>query len=173
MKRVAITRSWLWFAIASTFMLCLIFLGLGVAHFILGPPKYDFETEAVYEAPLSGYRIEIHGRGVVRAGHDLSEESSGTAAIGPIGAISARPIEIQLAGIRDAEFTIEGLRSGQISRSGSEPLGELLGSAGYGPLSEDEVRETHAVINGVLAGPKGTTLEGQSKSLRVVSMRFR
>ena len=173
MRKLAISRPWLWFAVTGAITLCLIFLGLGVAHFILGSPEYDFVTEAVYEAPVSGYRIEIHGRGVVRSGRDLSDESSGTATIGPIGTVPARPVQIRLAGIHNAEFTIEGLASGRLNRSGSGPLAELLGSAGYGPLSEAEVRETHALINGVLAGPKGTTVEGQSKHLRVVSVRFR
>lgn len=173
MKKLAISRPWLWFAIAGALTLCLLFLGLGFVLFFLGPPEYDFETVAAYEAPVSGYRIEVRGRGVVRAGHDLSEESSGSATIVPLGTIPGRPIEIRLAGRLQAEFTIEGLKGGQLNRSGPEPLAELLASAGYGPLSEEEVIETHAVINGVLSGPKGTTMQGQAKSLRVVSTRFR
>lgn len=173
MRRIAIPRPALWIAIAGALMLCLLFLGLGVVLFFLGPPGYDFDTVAVYEAPVSGYRIEIHGQGVVRSGHDLSEHGSGTATILPLGASSAQPIEFTFTGFEQAEFTIEGLKRGQISRRGVEEFAAVLASAGYRSLSEAEVRETHAVINGVLSGPKGTTMEGQSKSLRVVSTHFR
>ena len=173
MKNFAISRPWLWLAIAGALTILLVLLGLGVVLFVAGPPEYDFETVALYEAPVSGYRIEIRGRGIVRAGQDLKGLSSGRATIVPLGPVPVRPIEIRLAGMQQAEFTIEGLKSGPISRSGPGPLRELLASAGYGPLADDEVAETHEAINGVLSGPKGTLMEGQSKRLRVVRTQFR
>lgn len=173
MKQLAISRPWLWFAIAGALTLSLVFVGLGVALFMVGPPEYEFETVAVYEALASGYRIEIHGRGVVRAGQDLSDQSSGTATIVSLGSTPLPPIELRLTGIQHAAFTVQGLKSGQLSRSSPAPLGELLASAGYGPLVEDEVAQTHEAINGVLSGPKMTLVEGQSTSLRVVRTRFR
>jgi hypothetical protein len=38
---------------------------------------YPFHTVAVYEAPRGHYSIRIEGQGVVRAGHDMSQQSFG------------------------------------------------------------------------------------------------
>ena len=174
-KEPMINRPWLWVAIVGVLVLCLVWVGLGVVMFLLGPHDYDFWTSAVYEAPRSGFRIEIEGSGVVRSGHDLSEEATGSAIISPTGRSDARPIVLTLSGFERADYTLEGGQGGVVSRrwrDGPEALARLLRRAGYGTVADEEVRETHGVINGVLSGPKGTTMEGQSEALRVVSVDF-
>lgn len=174
MKKIAISRPWLWVAIVGVLVLCLVWFGLGILMFIFGPPQYEFRTVAIYEAPQSGFSIEITGRGIVRSGRDLSDSAEGTAVIRPLEGIPARRVTLTLAGFEWAEFAIEDGQEGGISRSprdGPDVLARLLRSAGYA-AREDEIRETHEVINGVLSGPKGTTLDGQSDILRVVSVTF-
>lgn len=175
MNRRTITRPWLLVAVVGVLVLTLVWIGLGMVMFLLGPPGYEFRTVGLYEAPRSGYSIEISALGFVRAGHDLSDSSSAVAHIRPLDGRKGRLIDLTFEGLERTRFAIGGSEQGEIRRtfrSGPRALADLLARAGYEEISGDEVEETHAVINGALSGPKGTTLRGQSKVLKVVRVDF-
>ena len=55
--------------------------------------------------------------------------------------------------------------------TGTKVLSQLLSDRGYA-VYEDELDELVSATEGVLYGPKGTLMSGQSKWLRVVSTTF-
>ena len=136
---------------------------------------YRFRTVAVYEAPRGQYSIRIDGEGVVRAGHDISQQSFGLLRVSPLR--DSRPPDL-------GPFTLKlALRGSQIHfgddlpvdgvspDSGARVLSRLLSDGGYAVYA-DELDELVSATEGVLLGPKGTLMAGQSKYLRVVSTSF-
>jgi hypothetical protein len=136
---------------------------------------YRFHTVAVYEAPRGGYSIRIEGQGIVRAGHDISLQSSGLLTVSPSsksGLVDPAPVTVELA-----------LRGSQVHYGADVPVGamppdpgakvlsRLLSDGGYAVHAE-ELEEVVSATEGVLYGPKGTLMSGQSKWLRVVSTTF-
>jgi hypothetical protein len=64
------------------------------------------------------------------------------------------------------------LRQGQVELAGGEgALPRLLTDAGY-PVLPEELEELSSAVYGVLLGPKGTLMSGQTKVLTVVSTTF-
>ena len=53
-----------------------------------------------------------------------------------------------------------------------ETLDTLFDKAGYPTRDETEIMEIGRVINGVMSGPKGTVLEGQTAILNVLAVDF-
>ena len=135
---------------------------------------YQFRTSAVYEAPRGRYLIRIDAHGIVRAGHDVSEQASGELRVSPSGEPgpgAPAAISIGLAR-RDNRILIGDGWPGD----GSGPAPEavvtgLLSQGGYS-IHQDELEEIAQVIEGALAGPKGTRMPGQTRVLRVVSTSF-
>lgn len=117
---------------------------------------HRFETVARYRALASGYELSVHATGIVRAGDDLSDESSVDVRIVPTGAAGTR-VELSLA------FPDR--------RPERDALAARLTAAGY-TVSADELAETVRAIGGALAGPKATLMDGQTKVLRVVDVDF-
>src|SRR5262245_6890921 len=76
-------------------------VGLAVTGLLCACQRdYEFHTVAVYEAPRGHYSIRIDGRGVVRAGHDVSEHSSGLITVSPssgAGAAALAPVALKVA----------------------------------------------------------------------------
>ena len=145
---------------------------------------YRFHTVAVYEAPLGRYLIRIEGEGVVRAGHDLSQQASGRLTvfpssgpllgIGPAASRDRSPVPVAIA------FALRGSQvhygddlqpDGTPPEPGLQVLSRLLSTAGYA-VHADELEELVSAAEGVLLGPKGTLMAGQSRTLRVVSTTF-
>jgi hypothetical protein len=118
---------------------------------------YRFDTHARYEAPQSGYRLDVRAAGVVLAGDDLSRRSGGEVTISP--SASAGSVVTLNVGLPDA-------------LPNRSEIDRRLREAGYDPVAE-EVAETEHAIGGALAGPKATLMEGQTKTLRVLEVRFR
>lgn len=143
---------------------------------ILGGRSFRFQTTAVYEAPATGYRLEIEAAGSVEAGDDLSERSEGTARISPLGEADRIPLRLTFS--ESDTLTVQfGDRSPETStrfrRDRDSTLHSLLVRAGYERVDAAEVRESARAIDGALAGPKGTTMEGQSEALRVIRVSLR
>jgi hypothetical protein len=135
---------------------------------------YSFRTVAVYEAPRGHYSIRIESEGVVRAGHDISQQSVGLLTVSPSresGAPAPVPFTLRLAlrGSR-VHFGDDLPVEGAPPESGAPLLSRLLSDGGYGVYA-DELDELVSATEGVLLGPKGTLLSGQSRCLRVVSTR--
>ena len=135
---------------------------------------YTFATVAVYEAPRSGCAVRIEGSGVVRAGHDVSSAASGRLTLGPLGQAHAgrAPSVLQVA-LREGRVEIASVLGveGDVVNRDRAFLSRLVSQAGCAPVAE-EVDELASAIEGVLLGPKGTLMEGQSRALRVVSTTF-
>ncbi len=153
--------------------------GLGVAVIaLLSACQRDhrFHTVAVYEAPRGHYSIRIDGQGVVRAGHDLSERSSGLLTLSPrseSGPANRAPVAVKVA-LRGSQvhFGDDSLvAEGAWPEPGRQVLFRVLSDGGYAVYA-DELDELVSATEGVLLGPKGTLMSGQSKCLRVVSTTF-
>ena len=126
---------------------------------------YSFHTVAVYEAPRSGCVVRMEANGTVRGGDDVSRASRGTPMIhDDRGADHAVSQEIVL---REGEVLF-GERGPRVQ---SDALFRLMTEAGCAPFPR-EVDELRAATEGVLRGPKGTFMDGQTKTLKVRSTTF-
>ena len=137
--------------------------------------EHTFATVAAYEAPRSGCVIRIEGAGIVRAGHDVSSEAGGTLMLGarrPPDGGARGPTVLQIA-LREGRVEVASVRGveGDAAGRDHEFLSRLVAQAGCAPVAE-EIDELATAIEGVLRGPKGTLMEGQSRALRVVSTTF-
>ena len=99
----------------------------------------------------------MHATGIVRAGDDLSNRSHVDVIIAPLGAAGSR-IQFSLA-LPD-------------SMPRAAEIAKRVTDAGFTADSE-ELAETVRVVNGALAGPKATLMDGQTRVLRVVDVEFR
>ena len=150
---------------------------LGIAAFaLLAACQRDdqFHTVAVYEALRGRYSIRIDGQGVVRAGHDISQQSFGLLTVSPSseGPADLAPVAVTVA-LRGSEvhFGDDLLAEGVRPEPGAQVLSRVLSDGGYAVFA-DELEELVSATEGVLFGPKGTLMSGQSRSLRVVSTTF-
>ena len=136
---------------------------------------YRFHTVAVYEAPRGRYTTRIEGQGIVHAGHDISEQSFGQLTVSPSshsGPIDPAAVAVKIA-LRGSQVHYgDDLPAGDVpSDPGAKVLSRLLEDGGYA-VHPDELAELVTATEGVLLGPKGTLMAGQSKWLRVVSTTF-
>jgi hypothetical protein len=131
---------------------------------------YRFHTLARYEAPAGRYQVEIHAQGLVRAGADLSAESSGAVEFRPLPASFGHRGRLDVRSAEGQTFEVDLLGSRPCQETGG--LARLLGEWGYSGLSPDEVAETCRAIEGAILGPKGTLMAGQTTSLRVLETTF-
>jgi hypothetical protein len=151
--------------------------GLGVAVIALLSAcqrDYQFQTVAVYEAPRGRYSIRIDGQGVVRAGHDMSQQSFGLLTLSPSseGPADRAPVAVTVA-LRGSQlhYGDDLLAEGVRPEPGAQVLSRLLSDGGY-TVYADELGELVSAIEGVLLGPKGTLMSGQTRCLKVVSTTF-
>ena len=135
---------------------------------------HRFHTVAVYDAPRGRYSVHIEASGVVRAGEDLSRQSSGVLSVSP--SFDAKPagparvvVEITL---HDTEVSLDRERfaQGQGDR-GEAAMTGLLSRAGYS-VDREEAAEVVSAVEGALLGPKATLMSGQTRALSVRSVRF-
>jgi hypothetical protein len=118
---------------------------------------YRFDTVARYRAIKSQYEVSVHATGLVRAGADLSEESSADVRIAPTGSTGS-PVQFTL--------TLPDQRPERVV------VAARLANAGYQP-NADELAETVRAVGGAMAGPKATLMDGQTRSLQVLEVTFR
>jgi len=136
---------------------------------------YPFHSRAVYEAPRSGFRFEVLASGKVAAGADLSDAGSGSVRFCPLPGTRGAALTFELVtGRSHAEVELGGSKSTAAwgSKSSATTLRTELARAGYAHLDGAELEESARVIDGVLSGPKGTVLHGQSRALGVLSTRL-
>lgn len=136
---------------------------------------YQFHTTAVYEAPQGQYSIRVEARGIVKGGHDISEVSSGAFTIspsGPPGPVNPEPLMVEVA-LRGSLMLLDrlGLPDDATRERIAAAMSQLLSDSGYS-VHQDEVEEFLSAVEGVLLGPKGTPMSGQTKALEVVSVAF-
>jgi len=134
----------------------------------------QFHTVAVYEAPCSGYAVRMVAIGVVRAGADMSEQSTAVLTFwSASGPAEAAPSITASVALRHGHVELGGESSleGAWPARGGEGLSRLLSNAGYSSVPE-ELDELVSAAYGVLLGPKRTPMPGQTGALRVVSVAF-
>lgn len=131
-----------------------------------------FHTVAVYEAPLSRCAIRMEARGVVRGGDDVSVRSSAVLTFTRSGGADPdrRPPVTTQAALREGWLWIGNQRASP-GRQAGEAISPLLEAAGCAPIAQ-ELEELGGATEGVLLGPKGTMMSGQTRALRVVSTTF-
>ena len=124
---------------------------------------YQFKTTAIYRLSDEQCTIRFETHGIVRAGADVSRESEGQFIVQRTGAPPARvPIVLE-----NGEPALEAARGAEIERV----LESRLTTAGC-PPTPGERAEIRRALEGALSGPKGTLMDGQSKTLKVLSVRF-
>ncbi len=134
-----------------------------------------FRTYAVYNAPLSGYRLIVFSSGEVRANEDLTGDAQGSAVLCPTSG-SARALKVDFGSISSpiGHYEIAGGASGTFvwdDVRGRKELERVLVAAGY-PIVAGDVTESIRVIGGAMEGPKATLVKGQTKSLDVMRVEF-
>jgi hypothetical protein len=125
------------------------------AGVLLGCSDMRFDTQATYRAPVGGFDVSIHATGIVRAGADLSEESTADVHIRPLA--GGRPLDIRVSLPKTAD---------------APDVADLVRRAGY-EVPHEESEEVNRVVDLALRGSKATLVQGQTKALRVVDVRFR
>jgi hypothetical protein len=113
--------------------------------------------------------------GVVRSGADLSDQSSAILTVGATtapGSAGHARVNLRVT-LRQGRVHLgsESTVQGTLPSRTREALVSLLSEAGCAPVSE-EVEEVWSAIEGVLFGPKGTLMSGQTSVLRVLSTSF-
>jgi hypothetical protein len=135
---------------------------------------YDFETRGVYEAPLSKLRVEVAGRGHVKAGEDVTDLKLGFAQFCPLpGGAAAAVVVTFPGGASGPQWEVQSptpVRA--ILPWNVTHLEGQLRLAGHKTLDAAELAESARTVEGALGGPKGIVLGGQSARLRVLSTRF-
>ena len=137
---------------------------------------YDFHTDILYEALRGQYQVQVEARGVVRSGHDISERSNGYVTFSPPGPRDlSLPPETVMIEVAQREsrlyFGSEFLPDDAGREQYAEVLSRLMTRYRY-PVDPDEIEELVLIIEGALAGPKGTHVEGQTRLFKVVSRAF-
>ncbi|MFH1437959.1 MAG: hypothetical protein ABIJ56_19785 [Pseudomonadota bacterium] len=118
----------------------------------------------------------MFSNGVVKAGLDLSEGSGGSAWICPISGNSRKGMELTIAKMEKVRYKIAGMPEGSLAwtwKDFPETLDAVFDKAGYVERDETELLEIGKVIIGVMSGPKGTILKGQSKTLNVLDVDYK
>lgn len=136
-----------------------------------------FCTYAQYEAPRSGYSIRVFGSGSIPSGADHSTSSQGKVLMCPLDAQKSEGIRLTVRDDAKVEYEILGTRMKGTEQwdwsTKHKALTKYLTLGGLSNLTEAEIKETASVIGGVMAGPKGTILKGQSDLLKVLEVDYR
>ena len=126
-----------------------------------------FKTSAVYQTGDGRCIMRLETRGVVRAGNDLARDAEGRITLSSATqATGAPPLDAVIV-LRSGDLTIDGALGAEIDAL----LAADLAAVECAPTG-DERAEFRRAIEGALAGPKGTLMDGQTKTLRVVSVQL-
>jgi len=126
-----------------------------------------FKTSAVYQTGDGRCTMRLETRGVVRAGNDLARDAEGRITLSSATqATGAPPLDAVIV-LRSGDLTIDGALGAEIDAL----LAADLAAVECAPTG-DERAEFRRAIEGALAGPKGTLMDGQTKTLRVVSVQL-
>ena len=112
-------------------------------------------------------------RGNIKSGSDVSDKAYSLVRICPLDPQNGMPFEMSLTSLPDESIIMES-KTLSISKSewnwktSEELLKKALELAGYNNIIKEEVTGCVRVIEGSLAGPKGTILKGQIESIEVL-----
>jgi hypothetical protein len=112
-------------------------------------------------------------RGNIKAGSDVSEKAYSMVRICPLDPQNGMPFEMSMTSLPEESIIMES-KTLSISKSqwnwktSEELLKKALKLAGYNNIINEEVTGSVRVIEGSLAGPKGTILKGQIESMEVL-----
>ncbi len=144
--------------------------------FIAGCDNSSFNTQAIYDAPVTGYRIAVSGSGTIESGADISNNGIGKISISPLLKNNLPKVRISINYQNDKEDIVAfiGNKKVILERPNlvQDNLTQLLKLARYADLEMAEVSESVEAINGVLAGPKATIMNGQSDHIIVVDVNY-
>ena len=132
-----------------------------------------FRFHGEYEAPHSGFRIEVLARGYVKSGYDIAETAFALARFCPLHQRAGRSFELSLLAEK-GQWIKASCRDFNLNRdewnwkTADSVLQGLLSEAGFSNASAEEVKGAVQVLDGSLAGPKGARLKGQIDSLVVL-----
>ena len=126
-----------------------------------------FKTSAVYQTGDGRCTMRLETHGVVRAGNDLARDAEGRVTLSSATQPTGAPPLDAVAVLRGGALTIDGALGAEIDVL----LAANLAAVGCSPTA-DERTEFRRAIEGALAGPKGTLMDGQTKVLKVRSVQF-
>jgi len=112
-------------------------------------------------------------RGNIKGGSDVSDKAYSLVRICPLDSQNGMPFEMSLTSLPEESIIMES-KTLSISKSewnwktSEELLKRALELAGYNNIINEEVTGSVRVIEGSLAGPKGTILKGQIESMEVL-----
>jgi len=131
------------------------FLAVAASAALLACSDIHFETDATYRAPRGGFDLVIHATGVVPAGADLAAHATADVHVAPTS--HGRGFDV---------------RATLPTTAGAPRIADLIRDAGYDAPAA-ELDEANVVVDLALRGSKATLVQGQTKALQVVSVRFR
>ena len=126
-----------------------------------------------YKAPQSGFLVRMAARGNIKDGSDVSDKAYSLVRICPVNPKNGIPFEMSLSSVPEESIIMES-KTLSISKSewnwktSEDLLKKALNLAGYNKVINEELIGCVKVINGSLAGPKGTILKGQIESMEVL-----
>ena len=126
-----------------------------------------FQTSAVYGTADGRCTMRLETQGVVRAGDDLARDAEGRLTLSSRSQAPGAPPLDAIVALRSGDLTMDGALGPGIDTLLAVNL-TAVGCA-VRPAEQAELRRA---LEGALAGPKGTLMDGQTKALRVVSVRF-
>jgi hypothetical protein len=126
-----------------------------------------FKTSAVYESASRRCTMRLETHGVVRAGDDLARDAEGRLTLSSSAQAPGAPPLDAIVALRGGNLTMDGEPG-----PGVDTLLAVNLTAVGCDLTPAEQAELRKAIEGGLAGPKGTLMDDQTKTLRVVSVRF-
>ena len=137
------------------------------------PFTRGFTFQGEYVAPQSGFLVRMIARGNIKKGSDVSDKAFSLVRVCPIDSKNGYPFDLSLSSEPDEWITMEskvlGFSKSEWHWKTSENLfKKALKSAGFNTIVDEEVKGSVRVINGSLAGPKGTILKGQIESIEVL-----
>ena len=150
--------------------------GFALALVLAGcwPRDYRFEATGSYRAPRSGLVLEGVASGLVPAGRDASRDYEGRFRLRPEGG-DAAGIDLVLSSRTPYECQVVGRGGGRLpwrSSNAGRSLAKELERAGISGSEPEELDELARAMSGLVAGPKGALLEGQTDVLEVVEVRL-
>lgn len=149
-----------------------IFIVVWMALLLMGCSQKSFRTKAVYEAPKSGFTLEVVGWGEFSKGYDVAFFGEYDAVFIPTRGTGKR-VEFQgrfldKTSIDSFQLTIKG--DGRIQQYQGVFLEDVLEDvlyANYDSYDPDEGRESIFAVDAVRQGPNATIKEGGAKYLEV------
>jgi len=124
---------------------------------LLACGDFRFDTEAAYRAPIGRFDVVIHATGLIHAGDDLASESVADVRITPLPGARGEPVEIHTAVPPPAD---------------PPDVAAVILRSGY-EAPRAELDEVNRVVDLAMRGSKATLVQGQTRALEVVSVRFR